>query len=101
MRQLVTAVAFATIAMGAQQAIAGGMPDDDSKLRATSTATGSTAAASSNASGTVTDQNTALRSKKVLHRQAPWAPELRLVPTLADLHLSLSKMIHSLSMRQR
>ena len=33
MRQLVTAVAFATITMGAQQAIAGGMPEDESKLR--------------------------------------------------------------------
>ena len=62
MRQLVTAVAFATITLGAHQAIAGGMPDDVSKLRATGTATGSTAAATSNASGTMTDQSTASRS---------------------------------------
>jgi len=58
MRQLVTAVALATIAMGAQQGIAGGMPDDDSNLRATRTATGSTAAAASNASSTMTRQTT-------------------------------------------
>jgi hypothetical protein len=62
MRQLVTAVALATIVMGAQQAIAGGMPDDDSNLRATRTAPGSAAAASSNAAGTMTRQTSASRS---------------------------------------
>ncbi|NBW05503.1 MAG: hypothetical protein EBR92_06205, partial [Alphaproteobacteria bacterium] len=58
MRQLVTAVALATIAIGAQQAIAGGMPDDGSNLRATRTATGSAAAAASNASSNMTGQTT-------------------------------------------